>query len=108
MKFWEAMKAMEEGKRVRSLLWDEKETISLKGDLIIDNLTGKQMPTKEQYVIFEHINESWEVIDGTLKEYDILTDELGNKYQINILGKRHLKVDEEYNPILIKVINENN
>ena len=36
MKFWEAMKAMEEGKKVRKKIWDEDCYLTIKNNYIVD------------------------------------------------------------------------
>jgi len=52
MKFWEAMKALDEGKHVRCKEWEERERTALVGIKILDNL-------------WSFINKEWEVCDET-------------------------------------------
>ena len=76
MKFWEAMKAIEEGKKVKSKYWDSDEFIHIEDGKIIDQLGD------EFGVIY--IDDNWEIyvekkeVDARFKEfYHYLKDENG-------------------------------
>ena len=80
MKFWEAMKALEEGKKVRAVDWGDDEYITLRGEILVDEEGYTCTHTLEG----EGINKKWEIhdekkdVDPKFKEmYRYLKDEEG-------------------------------
>ena len=80
MKFWEAMKALEEGKKVRAVDWGDDEYITLRGEILVDEEGYTCTHTLEG----EGINKKWEIlnerkeVDPRFKEfYHYLKDENG-------------------------------
>lgn len=79
MKLWEAMKAMEEGKKIRKTDWDEYQYIQLNNNNCVINEAGLF-----SYFNLTHVNDEWEIyeekkeVDPRFKElYDYLKNENG-------------------------------
>lgn len=77
MKFWEAMKAMEEGKKVRKVNWEDEAYIYI-------NENSEIRDNEDFYPALYCINEEWEIyddrkeVDPRFKEfYHYLKDENG-------------------------------
>ena len=78
MKFWEAMKALEEGKKIRKVYWNENEYYYLDDDFVTRN-------ENNNYIVISYEgNEEWEIyeekkdVDPRFKEfYHYLKDENG-------------------------------
>ena len=64
MKFWEAMKALEEGKKVRKKEWDEWKYLQINDSNCIINEVG-------MYVCINliHINDDWEIYNRDFGEF---------------------------------------
>ena len=78
MKFWEAMKYLEEGKKIRKVYWNENEYYYLDDDFVTRN-------ENNNYIVISYEgNEEWEIyeekkdVDPRFKEfYHYLKDEHG-------------------------------
>ena len=79
MKFWEAIKAMEKGKKVRRVYWEKDVYIHIDNDDILrDNYNTPQdlyyIPNDDDWEIYEEKKE----VDARFKEfYHYLKDEYG-------------------------------
>ena len=65
MKFWEAMKALAEGKRIRVAWWGSEQYLESKGNLIVDN--------KGNEIQVLHLNHTYELYQESIK--------VGDKYR---------------------------
>lgn len=68
MKFWEAMKCLEEGKKVRKCEWRKDEYIYIDENVILTQ-------GKLKYNFYNPTNSEWEIYDDR-KEADDITKEL--------------------------------
>ena len=90
MKFWEAMKALEEGKKVRKKDWDEWKYLHLNDSNCIINEVG-------MYVCINliYINDDWEIYNKDFGEFVKGIEEMDLEDLTEILKSYNVKFKDE-------------
>ena len=63
MKFWEAMKALEEGKKCRACIWSEGEHVVSVSDIVYE------LCDTEEYRLLDLVTCDWELYEEPVKTY---------------------------------------
>ena len=90
MKFWEAMKALQEGKKVRERDWQEDLFIYLNDDIVYDSRGNIHR-------IISKIGDNWELYNKKINKQPIPTPFVVNKqgqtleFSVNYNSEEHLK-----------------
>ena len=90
MKFWEAMKALEEGKKVRKKDWDEWKYLHLNDSNCIVNEV-------DMYVCINliHINDDWEIYNKDFGEFVKGIEEMDLEDLTELLKSYNIKFEDE-------------
>ena len=60
MELWEAIKLLQEGKRIRRKSWAKNDYICLNKDVGLMDRVGRVVPTSVERILFANMSEPWE------------------------------------------------